>query len=197
MRPSGVIHPALVRVTHWINAAAMSVMIMSGLQIHNAYPILRIAFPRAVTLGGWLGGAIRWHFATMWLLTANGLVYLVYGVASGRLRQKLSPISATAVWRDLTDALRGRLGHTDLATYNAVQRMLYAVVIGAGIVSVLSGLALWKPVQLSWLTELFGGFALARVVHFAAMSGIALFLLLHVVMAVLVPRSIKAMILGR
>ncbi len=196
-KPHVVIHPLTVRITHWTNAIAMSVMIMSGLQIHNAYPMLRFAFPKVLTLGGWLGGAIRWHFAAMWLLVANGVVYLVYGIASGRIRRKLLPISASAVWRDLSAALSGRLSHADLSTYNAVQRLLYSGVIAAGLVIVLSGLAIWKPVQLGWLTELFGGFAIARIIHFLAMSSIVFFLVVHVAMALLVPRSIKAMIVGR
>ena len=196
-RPRPVIHPLIVRITHWTNAVAMSVMIMSGLQIYNAYPILRFAFPKAVTLGGWLGGAIRWHFAAMWLLAVNGIVYIAYGIASERFRRTLLPISASAVWWDLSAALRGRLGHADLSRYNAVQRLLYAGVIVAGVVTVLSGLAIWKPVQLGWLTGLFGGFAAARIVHFLGMSSIVLFLAVHVAMALLVPRSIKAMIVGR
>ncbi|NVO16518.1 MAG: cytochrome b/b6 domain-containing protein [Rhodoplanes sp.] len=191
------IHPLTVRVTHWINALAMTVMIMSGLAIHNAYPILPVAIPDALTLGGWLGGATRWHFAAMWLLAGNGLVYLAYGIVSGRFRRKLLPITPRAVLADLRDALSGRLGHADLSVYNAVQRLLYLGVILAGLLAVLSGLAIWKPVQLGGLTALMGDFDNARLVHFAAMAAIVTFLLVHVAMALLVPRSLKAMVVGR
>jgi thiosulfate reductase cytochrome b subunit len=191
------IHPRIVRATHWINAVAMVVMIMSGLAIHNAHPILPTVVPATLTLGGWLGGAIRWHFAAMWLLAANGLVYLAYGILSGRFRGKLLPISLRGAMIDMRAALVGRLGHQDLSVYNALQRLLYVVVILAGVLAVLSGLAVWKPVQFGGLTALMGDFDNARVVHFLAMTTIVLFLVVHVVMALLVPRSLKAMIVGR
>jgi thiosulfate reductase cytochrome b subunit len=191
------IHPLIVRITHWINAAAIIVMIMSGLEIQNAYPTLPFKVPSFLTLGGWLGGATQWHFAAMWVLVGNGAVYLAYGLASGRLRRKLLPISPRGVIVDALAALRGKLAHDDLSKYNSVQRLLYAGVIGAGIVIVLSGLAIWKPVQFQELTFLFGDFDNARIVHFLAMSSIALFLVVHVVMALLVPRSLLAMLRGR
>jgi thiosulfate reductase cytochrome b subunit len=191
------IHPVIVRVTHWINAAAMLVTIMSGWEIHNAHPILPFKIPQAITLRGWLGGATQWHFAAMWLLVANGLVYLAYGLLSGRFRRKLWPIRPGAVLADLIAAARGRLGHQDLSTYNAVQRLLYAGVILAGVVVVLSGFAIWKPVQFRELTWLLGDFDAARIVHFVAMAGIVGFLLVHVTMALLVPCSLRAMIRGR
>src|SRR5712692_9163913 len=165
--------------------------------LHNAYPILPFAVPEIVTLGSWLGGATRWHFAAMWVLAGNGLVYLAYGILAGRFRRKLLPVSPRAVAADLRQALAGRLDHDDLAAYNAIQKLLYLGVILAGIVAVLSGLAIWKPVQLGWLTSLIGDFDAARIVHFLAMSAIALFLLVHVAMALLVPRSLRAMIAGR
>lgn len=190
------IHPLIVRITHWLNAVAVAVMIGSGWQIYNASPIFSFTFPAAVTIGGWLGGALLWHFAAMWLLMGNGLLYLSYGVASGRFRRKLLPLRPREILRDLAAALRGRLGHTDLSTYNAVQRLLYAGVILALVAIVLSGLAIWKPVQLQVLTALFGGFATARIVHFLAMAAISAFIVIHVVMALLVPRSLRAMLRG-
>jgi thiosulfate reductase cytochrome b subunit len=192
-----VIHPLLVRLTHWVNAAAMIVMIMSGLEIHNAYPTLPFAVPKAVTLGGWLGGAIQWHLAAMWVLAGNGLVILSHGIASGRFARKLLPISPRAVVADLVDAARGHLSHEDPAVYNAVQKLLYCGVIVAGIVAVLSGLAIWKPVQLQALGLLFGDFDQARLVHFSAMAAILGFVLLHVGMALAYPRSLRAMLFGR
>jgi thiosulfate reductase cytochrome b subunit len=192
-----LIHPLIVRITHWINAGAIIVMIMSGLEIHNAYPTLPFKVPGAITLGGWLGGATQWHFAAMWVLMTSGLIYVIYGFLSGRFRHKLWPISPREVGADLGAALSGRLTHDDLSVYNAVQRLLYSGVILAGIFAVLTGLAIWKPVQLQALTMLFGDFDRARIIHFLAMCAIFLFLVLHVVMALAVPKSLRAMIRGR
>ena len=192
-----VIHPLLVRVTHWINAFAMIVMIMSGWQIHNSYPTLPFSFPDSLTLGGSLPGALQWHFAAMWVLTANGITYVTYGIISGRFRRKLLPIRPSEVLRDVRGALAGGLAHTDLSVYNAVQRALYAGVVGAGVLAVTSGLAIWKPVQFGILTRLLGDFDNARIIHFLAMSAIVLFLMVHVGMALIVPTSMRAMICGR
>jgi thiosulfate reductase cytochrome b subunit len=192
-----VIHPLYVRITHWINALAVLILIGSGWQIYNASPLFAFVFPTSVTLGGWLAGGLLWHFAAMWLLIANGLVYVVIGLATGRLRRKLLPIRPADVVRDVAAALTGRLSHDDLARYNAVQKALYAGVLLAGVVIVASGLAIWKPVQLQELTALLGGYEGARLVHFFAMAAMVLFLVVHVVMALLVPRSLRAMIRGR
>ncbi|MGP8123602.1 MAG: cytochrome b/b6 domain-containing protein [Xanthobacteraceae bacterium] len=192
-----VIQPGWVRILHWINAVAMIAMIMSGWQIYDASPLFGFTFPRAITLGGWLGGALLWHFAAMWLLMVNGLVYLCVGFLTGRFRRKLLPLSASGVITDARAALTGRLSHDDLTVYNNVQKLLYAGIIVVGIVVVLSGLSIWKPVQLQWLTALFGGYDTARYVHFGCMSAIVGFLAVHVVLALLVPKSLRAMIIGR
>ena len=192
-----VIHPVWVRVTHWINVVAMVVMIGSGWEIYNASPLFPFRFPRAITLGGWLAGALLWHFAAMWLLAVNGLIYLVLGILTGRFQRKLVPIRPGDVLFDAKAALTGKLNHDDLSVYNAVQKLLYLGVILAGIVIVLSGLAIWKPVQLQELTAVFGGYDAARYVHFFAMATIVGFLVVHVVMALLVPKSLRAMITGR
>ncbi len=192
-----VIHPLYVRVTHWINAAAVLIMVGSGWQIYNASPLFPFTFPSALTLGGWLAGGLLWHFAAMWLLVANGLVYLFVGLVTGRLRRRLLPIRPAEMLRDLGAALTGRLGHADLAVYNAVQKALYLGVLLAGALIVASGLAMWKPVQLQWLAALLGGYEGARLAHFFAMAAIVAFLFVHVAMALLVPRSLRAMILGR
>jgi thiosulfate reductase cytochrome b subunit len=192
-----LIHPRWVRATHWINAVAMLVMIGSGWQIYNASPLFPFDFPPAITLGGWLAGALLWHFAAMWVLAINGVVYLALGLATGRFRRKLLPIRPAQVVADLKAALALRLAHDDLSGYNAVQKLLYLGVILAGIVIVLSGLSIWKPVQFQPLTVLFGGYDTARYVHFFAMSAIVAFLCVHVVLAILVPRSLRAMIRGR
>jgi len=192
-----IVHPLWVRVTHWINALAVLAMIGSGWQIYDASPLFGFTFPPAIALGGWLAGALLWHFAAMWILMVNGLVYLVLGLATGRFRAKLFPIGPRAVWADFAAAMRGKLRHDDLSVYNAVQKLLYLGVLVAAIVIVLSGLSIWKPVQLKWLTALFGGYNTARYVHFAAMTSIVVFLAVHVVLAVIVPKSLRAMIVGR
>jgi thiosulfate reductase cytochrome b subunit len=191
------IHPVWVRVCHWTNAVAMVIMIMSGWQIYNASPLFDFLFPRTITLGGWLAGALLWHFAAMWLLMINGLVYVILGFATGRFRRKLTPITSEGVIADSKAALTGRLAHDDLSKYNSVQKLLYAGIILVGVVIVLSGLAIWKPIQFQYLTALFGGYDVARYVHFFAMAAIVLFLIVHVVMALLVPKSLRAMLTGR
>jgi thiosulfate reductase cytochrome b subunit len=196
-RSAPIIHPGWVRITHWINALAMLVMIVSGWRVYNAAPLFSFEFPKAITLGGWLGGALLWHFAAMWVLAVNGLVYLALGLASGRFGRKLFPIRPREVIGDALAALKGKLAHEDLSVYNAVQKLLYLGVILAGIVIVLSGLSIWKPVQLQELTTLFGGYDVARYVHFIAMAAIVAFLVVHIVVALLVPKSIRAMIVGR
>ena len=196
-QPGAVIHPLWVRITHWINVVAMVLMIGSGWQIYNASPLFPFAFPAAITLGGWLAGALLWHFAAMWLLMVNGLIYLALGFATGRFRKKLLPITPGGVIADTRAALTGKLSHDDLSKYNYVQKLLYAGIIVVGIVIVLSGLSIWKPVQLQWLTALFGGYDIARYVHFICMALIVAFLVVHVALAVLVPKSLRAMIIGR
>src|ERR1700674_5457995 len=180
-----VIQPAWVRIVHWINAVAMILMIMSGWQIYNASPLFSFTFSHSITLGGWLGGALLWHFAAMWLLMVNGLVYLAMGLATGRFRKKLLPITPGGVISDARAALTGRLSHEDLSKYNYVQKLLYAGIIVVGIVIVLSGLSIWKPVQLQYLTALFGGYDVARYVHFICMAAICAFLVVHVALALL------------
>ena len=194
---TGTIHPAWLRITHWINAIAVLMMIGSGWEIYNASPLFPFEFPKSITLGGWLAGALLWHFAAMWLFVVNGLVYVTLGILTGRFRRKLLPIRPGEVIADAGAALRGRLSHDDLSVYNAVQKLLYLGVILAGVVVVLSGLAIWKPVQLQELTALFGGYDFARYVHFLAMATIVGFLLIHVIMAFVVPKSLRAMIIGR
>jgi thiosulfate reductase cytochrome b subunit len=194
---SAIIHPLWVRVTHWVNAVAILLMMLSGWQIYNASPLFPFTFSPSITLGGWLAGALLWHFAAMWLFAINGLVYLVLGIVTGRFRNKLFPISPRAVIRDVFAALTFRLSHQDVSVYNAVQRLLYLGVILAGVIVAMSGLAIWKPVQLQTLTAIFGGYDTARYVHFFAMSAIAGFLAIHIALAVLVPKSLRAMITGR
>src|SRR6266481_348041 len=196
--PAGaVIHPLWVRLTHWINVVAMIMMIGSGWQIYNASPLFPFAFPGEITLGGWLAGALLWHFAAMWVLAMNGVIYVVLGVATGRFRRMLVPIRPSDVLADAKAALARKLSYDDLSIYNAVQKLLYLGVILVGVVIVLSGLAIWKPVQLQELAALFGGYTAARYVHFFAMAAIVAFLVIHVIMSFLIPKSLRAMIIGR
>jgi len=174
------------------------VMVASGWRIYNASPLFEsFTFPDALTLGGWLAGALQWHFAAMWLLALNGLVYVVYGIVSGHFRRRLLPISPGAILRDVSRALRGRLAHEDLSVYNAAQRAAYFVLILALVVMILSGLAIWKPVQLQELAALMGGYEGARLLHFFAMSLVVFIVVVHVVMVALVPRTFPTMITGR
>jgi thiosulfate reductase cytochrome b subunit len=191
------IHPVWVRITHWINALAILVMICSGWQIYNASPLFDFHFPKSITLGGWLAGALLWHFAAMWVLVTNGIVYVTLGLATGRFRRKLLPIAPSQVVADVKAALTFKLAHDDLSRYNAVQKLLYTGVILCGVLIVLSGLSIWKPVQFQELTALFGGYDFARYVHFVAMAAIVGFLFVHVALALLVPKSLRTMIAGK
>lgn len=191
-----VIHPLVVRLTHWINAVAVFCMLFSGWAIYNASPLFPFAFPKWATLGGWLGGAIAWHFAAMWLFALNGLVYVAYGLASRHVARTFLPLSPGAVWRDAKAALTFRLAHR-LGQYNAVQRLAYAVAFLLGALLLASGLALWKPVQFQGLAALFGGYEWARRVHFCAMAGLVGFIVLHLALVLVVPSTLRAMITGR
>ncbi|MGI4954524.1 MAG: cytochrome b/b6 domain-containing protein [Janthinobacterium lividum] len=191
-----VIHPLIVRVTHWLNAVAIVCMVMSGWAIYNASPLFPFTFPRWATLGGWLGGAIAWHLTAMWLLLGNGLVYFAYGLVGRHFMRSFLPLTPGLVWRDLREALTFRLKHS-LGAYNAVQRLAYVVVLLLGILAVASGLVLWKPVQLQTLAAVLGGYEVARRLHFIAMAGIVGFIVLHLALVILVPQTLIAMITGR
>lgn len=191
------VHPPLVRIAHWINVLAILLMVLSGWRIYNASPLFGFKFPNDWTLGGWLGGALQWHFAALWLLVVNGLLYVGYGVFSGHFRRKLLPVTPRAVLRDVGQALRGNLAHDDLRVYNAAQRAAYLGAIALGVVLVLSGLAIWKPVQFQELAALMGDYEGARYVHFFAMVALLLFVAVHVVMVALVPRTLPTMFTGR
>jgi len=194
--PRAVIHPLAVRIGHWINAFAIFVMILSGWRIYDASPLFPFAFPHGLTLGGWLAGALQWHFAAMWLLVINGLVYVLYGIFSGHYRRSFFPLAPRAVAQEFHNVLRGRLSHR-LGTYNAIQKLAYVVIILLGAVLVLSGLSIWKPVQFQGLAALMGGYEGARLVHFFAMAGVVGFILVHVALVMLVPRTLLPMFTGR
>lgn len=189
------IHPWPVRLTHWLNAICMVCMFMSGWGIYNASPLFAFRFPAALTVGGWLGGSLAWHFAFMWLLLINGLIYVSYGLMSGHFKRDFLPVTAQAVKRDLADALRFRLVH-EKGVYNAVQRLMYGLVLAAGGLVVVSGVAIWKPIQLQELVALLGGYDIARYVHFVAMAAIGAFVVVHLALVLLVPKTLLPMITG-
>ena len=194
---TGKLHPKAIRAMHWINAVAMIVMIGSGWGIYNDSVIVSgLSFPGAITLGNWAPQHLQWHFAAMWVLMANGLLYLIYGFATGRFRERMLPIRVADIVQTIRDTLRFKLAHEDLTVYNAVQKILYLVVILAGIVQVLTGLAIWKPVQLGFVIDLFGGFQGARIAHFIGMGIIVGFMVVHVALALLVPSTLWAMLSG-
>jgi thiosulfate reductase cytochrome b subunit len=195
--PLGRLHPLAIRVMHWLNAVAMLVMVLSGWAIYNDEVIFGwLHFPNWMTLGDGPEGALQWHFLAMWILGFNGLAYLAYGLATGRFRRMLLPIRVGELIAEVRSVLALRLNHSDLTRYNAVQRLLYIGVMLIGIVQVLSGLAVWKPVQFSELAVLFGDFQGARLVHFLGMAAIVGFLLVHVTLALLVPKTLIAMVTG-
>ena len=189
------IHRWPVRLTHWLNAVGMLCMFMSGWAIYNASPLFAFKFPVALTVGGWLGGSLAWHFAFMWLLLINGLIYGVYGLFSRHFKRDFLPISVTALKHDVNAALRFRLVH-EKGVYNAVQRLMYWLVLAAGVLVVISGVAIWKPIQLQELVALLGGYDIARYVHFAAMAAIGAFVVVHLMLVLLVPKTLLPMITG-
>ena len=190
------IHPLWLRVTHWLNALAVVILVMSGWRIYNASPLFDFRFADSITLGGWLAGALQWHFAAMWLLAVNGMVYLLLNLGSGRLLRKFFPLSPRAVLADLFDAIRGQLSHADPHRYNAVQRVVYLFVMIDSVLLVISGLVLWKSVQFPLLRELLGGYEAARRVHFFAMAALVVFVAVHLTMVASVPRTLRAMVRG-
>ena len=191
------IHPVWMRITHWLNALAVLVLVTSGWRIYDAAPFFPFEIPKSLTLGGWLGGALQWHFAAMWLLAANGLVYLALNIASRRLFRKFFPLSVRGIWHDALAALRGRLSHADPRHYNSVQRAAYLFVMLDIVLLVLSGLVLWKSVQFAVLRDLLGGYEFARRIHFFAMAALVGFVAVHLVMVALVPRTLLTMLSGR
>jgi thiosulfate reductase cytochrome b subunit len=190
-------HPLIIRVVHWTNAIAMIIMIMSGWKIYNDDVIFSwLRFPDAITLGTWAQHGLQWHFFGMWIVVLNGLAYLIYGIVGGRFRRKLVPISWHELLATVRDAMTLRLKHDDLTRYNAVQKLLYIGIMLVGILVVLSGLSIWKPVQFSELAFFFYDFQTARLIHFLCMAAIVLFLIIHVALALIVPRSLLAMLTG-
>ncbi|HVJ42046.1 MAG TPA: cytochrome b/b6 domain-containing protein [Dongiaceae bacterium] len=196
-KPARRMHPLPLRIMHWINAVSMVLMVMSGWKIYNDEVIFGfLHFPDELTLGVWAQHALQWHFFVMWILTLNGLCYLAYGIFTRRFRRMLLPIRVREIIQEMIAALTFKLKHTDLTHYNAVQKVLYLGVILIIILQVITGIAIWKPVQFSGLISLMGGFQAARLFHFIGMAAIVLFFLVHVSLALLVPKTILAMLTG-
>jgi thiosulfate reductase cytochrome b subunit len=204
-----VLHPAIVRITHWTWALGVLILIGSGLRIYESDPVFEsVSFPVWITLGGsyedtnklhndfGLAAALLWHFAAMWLLFVSLVVFLFYGLASGHFRKKYVPITVQEVTSNVADFLKGHLAH-DIGVRNAVQKLLYAFALCAMLAMVLSGLVLWKPVQFHQLSLIMGQYEGARYVHFFGMVGIVLFLVVHIALTLLVPKVLLPMIMGR
>jgi thiosulfate reductase cytochrome b subunit len=185
-----------VRITHWINAYAAIAMLMSGMRIYNASPLYEFKFPAELTLGGWLAGALSWHFAVMWLLVINGIAYLLYGIFSGHFIRKMLNIGAISAYRNIKLEMKYLLLH-GTGEYNVIQRLLYVLVIWDVVLLFFSGLALWKPVQFQRIADFMGGYEQARYIHFYGMVILGLFILIHVSIAFAVKGTIKSMFTGR
>ncbi len=192
-----ITHPLWLRITHWLNAVAVIIMVLSGWQIYNASPIFAFKFPHDWALGGWLGGGLQWHFAAMWLLVFNGVVYLTRSIVTGRMKKKFFPVSIGEAVREFFLALKFKLSHQDLSHYNMLQKIAYLVAIADLFVIVASGLVVWKQVQFPLLRDLMGGYDNARIVHFAGMAVMVGFIVVHVALVAIVPRTLLGMIRGR
>jgi thiosulfate reductase cytochrome b subunit len=201
-------HPIAARVSHWLMVLAIIILIGSGWRIYNASPIFDFTFPESVTLGGdvedalalhndpGVASAIAWHFAAMWLLAISYLGFMLWNTISGHFRRDFFPVGPKSFIRDFIAAATFKLEHR-LGEYNVVQRVAYWGALGAVAMMLLSGIAIWKPVQTYPLEALFGGFQGARIVHFLFMSAIVLFIIVHVTLVILVPKTFIAMTLGR
>jgi thiosulfate reductase cytochrome b subunit len=201
-------HPVIARVTHWLMALSILILIGSGWRIYNASPIFGFTFPETFTLGGdveqalalhndpGVASAIAWHFAAMWLLAISYLGFMLWNIISGHFWRDFLPIGPVSFWRDFVAAATFKLQHR-LGEYNVVQRVAYWGALFSVAMMLLSGVAIWKPVQTYPLETFFGGFQGARIVHFAFMSAIALFIVVHVALVILVPKTFVAMTLGR
>jgi thiosulfate reductase cytochrome b subunit len=211
-RPPVRRHHGLVRLAHWLNAVLLVGMIASGLQIYAAFPHFGPrgrpyplpnpwageSFPHWAGLGGWLAGALNWHFALAWPFVITGLVYLGFLAFSGEWRSLLfRPRDIRPAMAMQLYYLRLRREHPPQGKHNALQKAAYTGIVVLGAISVLSGFAIYKPVQLAWLTWLFGGYELARYWHFVTVWVFVGFTLLHVVLVLLVdPASLRAMVTG-
>ncbi len=196
-RQPALLHPLALRVMHWVNAVSVIALIFSGWKIYDDAVILGwLHFPDWITLGGHPETALQWHFLFMWPFVINAIIYIAYGLISGRFMRKLLPIRIGDILATIRETLSFKLSHDDIRHYNGVQRLLYVGVIVIIIFQIWTGLVMWKPVQFAELLTPFGTFQNARIVHFIGMALLTGFLCVHVLLAVLVPKTIVAMVTG-
>jgi Ni/Fe-hydrogenase b-type cytochrome subunit len=184
-------HPRVVRFAHWLNAISLFVLIASGLRIFRAFPSfgskvpqkVLLKVPEKLTLGGWLGGALQWHFTFMWIFVSTGLIYVVYQLFSGNYRQVLfMPRDVSGVWPMARHYFLFGPKPEIKEAYNPLQKLAYTSSILFGVLATVSGIVLYKPVQFWWLAFLLGGFHMTRIWHFLAMCGFLAFIPGHLVM---------------
>jgi Ni/Fe-hydrogenase b-type cytochrome subunit len=187
-------HPLAIRITHWVNAISLFVMVTSGLRIFRAFPSFGpkipekvfLDIPKSLTLGGWLGGALQWHFTFMWFFAGSGVIYVAYQIFSGHYRTMLfTPRDVPGVWPMARHYFFFGPKPPATGQYNPLQKLAYTSTIGLGVLSLLTGIVLFKPTQFSWLAFLFGGFHLTRGWHFFAMCGFLAFIPGHLIMVAL------------
>lgn len=187
-------HPLPIRITHWVNAISLFVMVTSGLRIFRAFPSfgpkipqkVLLDIPKSLTLGGWLGGALQWHFTFMWLFAGTGILYLAYQLISGHYKTVLfMPRDIPGVWPMARHYFFFGPKPPATGQYNPLQKLAYTSTVVFGVLSLLTGMVLYKPTQFSWLAFLLGGFHLTRIWHFAAMCGFLAFIPGHLIMVIL------------
>jgi thiosulfate reductase cytochrome b subunit len=201
----------VVRLTHWATVILLAGMIASGLQIYEAYarfgnrggplfpnPFDGAAFPPWSRLGGWLAGGLNWHFALMWPFVAVGLAYAGYLAASGEWRGLLfRPRDVRGAVAMAQYYLRLRRDHPLQGKHNPLQKLAYTSIMVFGGLAVLTGVAIYKPLQFAWLTTLLGGFQAARYWHFWTVWVFVGFTIVHVILVFTVDSaSLRAMLTG-
>ena len=180
----------IAKTFHWVNLISLFVMLFSGLQIYNANPVFGGRggwhFPSFLTLGGWLGGGRNWHFAAMWFYALNLLAYGVYILASRRWEKRFASGSDVKALRVSQNAKRKNY---------ALHRVVYTAILPILVLSIASGLAMYKPASFQWLSNLFVNWQTLRTVHFIAVPVVILFTLVHSLLALRVGtvRLIKSM----
>ncbi|MBL0152601.1 MAG: cytochrome b/b6 domain-containing protein [Chitinophagaceae bacterium] len=204
-------HPLAIRWFHWINFPVLAIMIWSGLLIYWANDVYRIGFGdttlvkffpnsfySSLKINNRLAEGMGYHFLFMWLFFLNGLAYVIYTAVSGEWKYLLpQKKSFREAWQVLLHDLRIRKGKPAQGKYNGAQRIAYTAIIVMGIGSLLSGLAIYKPVQLGWLCEMMGGYKSARVIHFVLTIGYVLFFLVHIVQVIMAGwDNFRAMVTG-